>query len=122
MHSIEELLLYITIITVVLYSALQDCLLRSAPSPASVKHSCLEGREEGDGVMNMYLAKSNMKYIPGRRTSNRKVTALPSCSPRPGNNKFRPARQSGDSSGAGLAWWSNRAHASMEGLGPQCSA
>ena len=32
-------------ITVVLYSALLDCLLRSAPSPASVKQNGLEGRE-----------------------------------------------------------------------------
>jgi len=66
----------IIIITVVLYSPLQDCVLRSAPSPASVKHNGLEGRGEGYGVMNRYLAKSDRKSIPGRRASNRKGMAL----------------------------------------------
>src|SRR6218665_3969947 len=62
---------------------LQDCLLRSAPSPASVKHNGLGGREEGDGAINGYLAVSDRKPIPGRRASNRKGTALPSGSPLP---------------------------------------
>jgi len=56
---------------------IQDCLLRSAPSPASVKHNGLEGREEGDGVINRYLAESDRKPIPGRRASEGKGTALP---------------------------------------------
>jgi len=62
------------IITVVFIAPLQHCLLRSAPSTASVKHNGLEGREEGDGVINTYLAKSDRKPIPGRRASNRKGT------------------------------------------------
>jgi len=41
----------------------QDCLLRSAPSPTSVKHNSLAGREEGDGTINGYLAKSDRKPI-----------------------------------------------------------
>src|SRR6218665_2908925 len=68
---------------------IQDCLLRSAPSPASVKHNGLDGREEGDGAINGYLVESERKPIPGLRASNRKGTALPSGSPRAGNNKFR---------------------------------
>ena len=40
---------------------LQDCQLRSAPSPASVKHNGVEGREEGDGVMKRYLVKGERK-------------------------------------------------------------
>ena len=77
-------------VTYFMHGPLQDCLLRSAPSPASVKHNGLEGREEGDGVMNRYLAGNDRKPIPGRRASNRKGTALPiSGSPRAGNNKFR---------------------------------
>ena len=67
---------------------LQDCLLRSVPSPASVKQNGLEGREERDGVINRYLAKSGRKPIPGHRTSNREGMALPSDSPRARNNKF----------------------------------
>src|SRR6218665_3318905 len=51
---------------------LQDCLLRRAPSPASVKHNGLKGREEGDGVINRHLVKSDRKPIPGHRASNRK--------------------------------------------------
>src|SRR6218665_1963081 len=53
----------IIIITIVLYSAPSRLLLRSAPSPASVKHNGLQGKEEGDG----YLAESYRKPIPGRR-------------------------------------------------------
>src|SRR6218665_1229581 len=66
----------------------QDCLLRSAPSAASVKHNGLDGREEGDGAINRYLAESNRKPIPGLRASNRKGTAQPGGTPRVGNNKF----------------------------------
>ena len=72
---------------------LQDCLLRSAPSPASFKHNSLEGSDEGDGVINRYLAESDRKPISGRRASNRTGTALPSGSNRAGNNKFRLRRQ-----------------------------
>src|SRR6218665_557869 len=49
----------------------------------------VRGREEADGVMNRYLAKSDRKPIPGLRASNRKGTALPSGSPQSGNYKFR---------------------------------
>ena len=65
--------------------------------------------------MNKYLAKSDRTSIPGRRTSNRKGTALPSGSYRVGNNKFRLRGKAAETA----AWWSNRAHPSMEGLGPQ---
>src|SRR6218665_2688477 len=68
---------------------LQDCLLRSTPSPALVKHNGLEGREEGEEAINGNLAKSDRKPIPGCRASNRKGMALPSGSPQVGNNKFR---------------------------------
>jgi len=90
------IIIIIIIIIITIYIAPpQDCLLRSAPSPASGKHNGLEGREEGDGAINGYLEESDRKPIPGRRASNRKGTALQQ---------------------------SNRAHASMVGLGPQCSA
>ena len=70
------LLLLLLLLQEFYIAPLQDCLLRSAPSPASVKHNGLEGREEGDGVMNRYLAKSDRKPIPGRRASNRQGTVL----------------------------------------------
>src|SRR6218665_1371913 len=74
----------------VFYSApLKDCILRRAPSPASVKHNGFEGREEGDGATNGHLTESDRKPIPGRGARNRKGTALSSGSPRAGNNKFR---------------------------------
>src|SRR6218665_639914 len=55
------IIIIIIIITIVFIAPLQDCLLRSASSPASVKHNGLEGREEGDGAINWYLAESDRK-------------------------------------------------------------
>jgi len=64
------IIIIVIIFTVVLYSALQNCLLRSAPSPASVKHNGLESREEGNGAISGYLAESDRKPT-SRRASNR---------------------------------------------------
>ena len=89
-HRCILLLLLLLLLLQQFYIApIQDCLLRSTPSPASVKHNGLEGREEGGGAINGYLAESDRKPIPGRRASNRKGMALPSGSLRAGNNKFR---------------------------------
>jgi len=48
-------------------------IVYSEALPASVKRNGLENREEGDGVINRYLAKSERKPIPGHMASNRKV-------------------------------------------------
>jgi len=66
---------------------LHDCLLKSAPCPASVKQN--EGREERGRVTNRYLAKSGRKPIPGHRASKRKGRTLTDGRPRAGDNKFR---------------------------------
>src|SRR6218665_175124 len=88
-HLFNQFLLLLLLLQYFYIPPLQDCLLRIASSPASAKHNGLESREEGDGAINGYLAECNRKAIPGHRASNRKGTALPSGSPRAGNDKFR---------------------------------
>jgi len=70
------MIIIIIIITIVLYSAPSRL-----PTQKRSQSNSLEGREEGDGVINGYVAESDRKPIPGHRASNRKGTAPPSGSP-----------------------------------------
>ena len=72
------------IITVVSYSVIQECLLRSALRPASFKQNGLEGMEERDEVTNRCMMKCGKKF----RTNDREGTALFDGSPRAEDKKF----------------------------------
>src|SRR6218665_647570 len=78
----------VIIITVVSYSVIQECLLRSALRLASFKQNGLEGMEERDEVTNRCMMKCGRKPIPGLRANNREGTALSGGSLRAEDKKF----------------------------------
>ena len=63
MRNTIEMDKYNNIIIVYIIYVYKDCLLRSTPSPASVKQNGLEGIAERDGEINRYLVKSARKPI-----------------------------------------------------------
>src|SRR5678815_2913798 len=63
---------------------LQDSLLRSTPSPTSVKQDSLKGREELSRVGYWGQTQCHWKPIPGHRASHREGAALSDSSPSTG--------------------------------------
>src|SRR6218665_3396485 len=65
---------------------LQGNLLRSAPSPTSVKQCGLKTREKKSRVGYWRQTQLNRQTIPSRRTSDREGSALSDNSPRSGTS------------------------------------
>src|ERR1043165_633129 len=80
-------------ITVVLYSAPSRNLLRSAPSPTSVKQDSLKVREELSRVGYWGQTQCHWKPIPGHRASHRKGAVLSDSSPSTGDKELRLHRR-----------------------------